>query len=452
MFCHSLLVCFVTFSFLACHFATGTKALMGQDRECVNDLSTRITSAAAVAVQACIRFDLLPFHALLLKSLQDGKEPDDISVPCEPLRPEACILYMQAAVQQKVMTAIMDFCNFMPDFAGKLVEARTAEGLSASEAQQALTQWQKVSDALITALKDARKETDGPVSELAGASTQISEKVRTVLQGQVHKELGIRISTCIDCLQTVVGEVLPDDTTPVPLSKERIAEFDEDLQKARVLTSVIPDGAGMRDGLLVIEALVSFYIAWCPEPNKRTAGPANPEKLRKQDYHVLSLFTGFMAEAEDHLVQVRKVTQMMEKVSYVGQNKLNNMEAFHNDTELIYLDTLKEVRAVLSDIKDTFAEELDSACSECGDVTLPRELANVSTLEDVTKQSELIQQVFSLDKSTQVSNCAVALEKWLARAKSGAKKLKIDPSELCDVAGGTSTWRSCLLWMPLGIV
>ena len=111
MFCHSLLVCFVTFSLLACHFATGTKALKGQDRECVNDLSTRITSAAAVAVQACIRFDLLPFHALLLKSLQDGKEPDDISVPCEPLRPEACILYMQAAVQQKVMTAIMDFCK-----------------------------------------------------------------------------------------------------------------------------------------------------------------------------------------------------------------------------------------------------------------------------------------------------------------------------------------------------
>ena len=142
--------------------------------------------------------------------------------------------------------------------------------------------------------------------------------------------------------------------------------------------------------------------------------------------------------------------KMMEKVSYVGKRKLN-MEAFENDTLLIYLDTLKEVKSVLSDIKDSFGEELDLACSQCGDVSLPKELANVSTLGDVTKQSELIQQVFSLNKSTQVSNCAVALEKWLARAKSTGKKLKIEPSEICDMAGGNSTWRSCLLWMSLGI-
>lgn len=428
----------------------GAKALRGADKESCNDLALMVNHAAGVVVKACVEFEIIPFFRELDKCLSPSAHEGLVSLPAEMLRKESCILHMQAAVDNKIMAPLNNFCKFYGGFVTQLGDAM-AEKLEAAAAQKALLEWDQHMSSFLSSVQTACLDHDA----LSGFAKGLSERVASTLQGQVNKETHTHALKCIDFLKRAHGEISSKakEKDPVPFSSEEVGQFETHLRKARELSSVLGDaGTTIRNGLLVVEGLVGFFVTFVTDGK---ASAAKEAKLSKQDCNILSLYLGFLKEEDGSPGSTpRKVINMMDLIQGRDQDDAASKDAdFAKLVTEIWTITSEESKTVMKDIVDDLDEELKAEVKKHQEwsLAIPPELSAVTSLQGVLDFKEKILEIFNLEQSNRIADSAVVLEKWLSKAKGVAKKLKVEISFVVDEASGQSAWRNCLLWMPLGL-
>ena len=425
--------------------SAGAKALKGADKEASNDLVLLVNRAAGIVVKACVEFEIIPFFRELDKRLKSSASDSAVTFPAEMLRKESCILHMQSAVDNKIMVALNNFCKFYGGFVKQLGDA-FAEKLEAPAAQKALVEWDQHMSSFLSSVQTACLDHDA-VSDLAKG---LSERVATTLQGQVNKETHTQALKCIEFLKRVAGEILTagNGKVPEPFTSEEVNQFETHLRKARELSSVLGDaGATLRSGLVVVEAMVGFFITFVADGKPTSAKEA---KLSKQDCNILSLFLGFLQEeAGSPGSTQQKVMAMMNLILGTDQDDAE----FAKLVNSVWTSTSEESKLVMKEIVDDLDEELKAEVNKHKEwsLVIPPELSAVTSLQGVIGFKDQILETFNLEQSNRIADSAVVLEKWLSKAKSVAKKLKVEISFVVDEAAGQSAWRNCLLWMPLGL-
>ena len=404
-----------------CH--AGAKMLKGADKEIFNDLSVRVGDAGKVAVKACISFNIIPFLSSLLGSITDADDGACV-MPRNALENDACIFHMKGAVNSKVMEALNAFHRFVPGFVPKL-ELALGGGLEATASRAALLDWEKQAAELLQNLKECCVDP----KQLEETVEKVTQAIADVLQGRVKEELATKLGRCLAYVDMVNHEIEAGDNAK-PLPKEEGPVFEELLRECRALSSVLGDvGAKVREGLLVVEAGVGFYMAFCQE------GPAaETEKLRKQDFHIMSLFLQIQREQEKGKDVATPEDSVMGMIQLVRCPGIDQQDFFKGKIGRVYSETLDQCMKVVGTIQNDLREEIGSLRENSSNLTLPAEILNVSKLEDVFEMKELILEKFGLEVSNQVADCAVGLEKALKTLNSTAKKLRVEPEWLCDEA------------------
>lgn len=403
-------------------------------------MSDRITACAKHVVKAFGKFELEPF----LNNLQTWLTfiPSDSAVPpaipTELVGKDSCVVQVQSLLDAKLWGAINAFSKMVLDLSVKL-QAAVEGKLQAIDAQKALTEWNQALDGLL----DQGKSIFMDFPEVATLAQQVSRDVADSLLRQVGKETATHTTKCLKSVLFVADQMLlPDDQEIKKYSKAEIEAFESDLQKARSLSSALDHDAGtrIRSGLSVVEAIVGFFNTFVCNTNEVGS---KTDKLTKYDFQIMSLFMGFKSESPDLSVQVDKLIDMIKVVHFDIETRTVSM---------LYKKTFDQCFTIIDDIKTQFQEELDAFQKGHGDLTLPSELASVSSVEDVIALERVIVTAFDMERSNIVADAAVGLEAWIKKSESVAKKLKTQPSEICSEAAGLSTWRACMLWVCPGQV
>lgn len=423
------------------------KALKGNDKQMLDKLKDVLQSAIVTVVEAFFTYNVIPFMIALSKAAAN-KSVEDLPMSLNILDDKSavstCLFQVGNTLESKSVNGAIVFAKSLQLFASKVQDALKGT-IKAVDCQKAIETWNSSTCDVLKQFPDRDSDT-----RLKDAIAQLSSSAHSILQLNVGTEASEYILKCMKIAHLVgQGNYETGEET-----KQELKMFDEHIEKAKLMSSVMDDGQNIRSGMDIIKMSVhsDFCICGLLDGAEDDEG-LDVEEFDDADWKAVGDGCKLASMSAESIQSALKSL-----VASVASCESTELEEAGVDREIFAEVVSKHVKVMadggmklLRIVQQRFKTMYGNLSKP--DVVLPKELDEISedSLKDMKSIIEKIQATFTAEKTSTVSEVACTCE-TLACLVTHASKF-VDGKSPKDMLPEISTVQelrtSCLSWMNL---
>ena len=410
------------------------KVLKGNDKATLTSFHELVRTAIRTVQTAFLAFDMTVFVDQISEAAHE-KNADKI--PTEFMTDELCLIQIQGLFDSKQVMALIQFGKYLETFASKLQQSMLGN-LDAVQCQQAAEKWNNASCNIMKTFSEETflKDTLAKLSTSSGA----------ILQANLGSHASVHVGKCLElAVKASQSDPLLSDSDWSSLTKE----FEENAEKASLMSSVMDNGKAMRDAMTVLSHVITVQFGFaCAKTWDHTS-----EEFEVGD----AQFKAFASCRELEAVDTSNLEDSLK--SLVNLVKSSDVE--ETESRFDVSSTIERVASLIEQGKAHLVTMRARMVDVAGEIEkpnceIPQEVvewkAEKLDAAAVEQLAQIVTNEFAKEKSQNVTDSAVETEEFVVEMRDAAMKMNLDVKDLyAEIETMDAHRRNCLNWLPRGL-